>query len=75
MIYITITAAAHEALVAWDPKAIRAVEPSPDGGFTVWLYRPQLQKLNAFQKSGESHSEAIIRACQDRRRERRGITS
>jgi hypothetical protein len=75
MIYIKITAAAHEALVAWDPNAIQAVEPSPDGGFTVWLYRPQLGKLNAFQRSGESYSEAIIRACQERRRERPGIIS
>jgi hypothetical protein len=36
MIYIKITAVAHEALVAWDPNAIQAVEPSPDGGFTAW---------------------------------------
>jgi hypothetical protein len=75
MIYITITAAAHEALVAWDPRAIQAVEPSSDGGFMVKLYRPHLQKLNAFQRSGESYSEAIIRACQERRLERPGITS
>jgi hypothetical protein len=63
MIYITITAAARDALVAWKPEAIRAIEPASGGGFNLQLYRPHLQQLNAFQRSGESYSEMIIRAA------------
>jgi hypothetical protein len=72
MIYITITDAAYEALVAWKPEAIRHVEPAPGGGFNLSLFRPHLQQLNAFQRSGESYSELIIRAAQESRRERPG---
>jgi hypothetical protein len=53
MNYITITAAAYEALVAWKPEAIQFVEPAPGGGFNLSLLRPQLQMLNAFQVGRE----------------------
>jgi hypothetical protein len=66
MNYIKITAAAYDALVATYPSAVEGVEKASDGDFLVYLRRPQLQMLNAFQRSGESYSEAIIRACQER---------
>jgi hypothetical protein len=65
MFYINITAAARDALVAWKPEAIQAIEPAPGGGFNLSLFGPTLQQQNALQRPDESYSDMIIRASKD----------
>ena len=62
MIRIEISAAAYAALCEGVPPNSRLpAEPSPSGGFYLWLDRMTLNKLMAARGPGESYSDAILR--------------
>jgi hypothetical protein len=66
MIRIEISAAGYAALCAGVPPDSRLpAEPSPSGGFYLWLDRMTLNKLMAARGPGESYSDVILRmACE-----------
>jgi hypothetical protein len=66
MIRIEISAAAYAALCAGVPPDSRLpAEPSPSGGFYLWLDKVTLNKLMAARGPRESYSDAILRfACE-----------
>jgi hypothetical protein len=62
MIRIEITAAAYAALCAGVPPDSRLPpEPSPSGGFYLWLDKITLNKLMAARGPRESYSDMILR--------------
>ena len=62
MIRIEISAAAYAALCEGVPPDSRLpAEPSPSGGFYLWLDRMTLNKLMAARGPGESYSDMILR--------------
>lgn len=62
MIRIEITSAAYAALCAGVPPERRLpAEPSPSGGFYLWLNRMTLNKFMAARGPGESYSDVILR--------------
>jgi hypothetical protein len=62
MIRIEISAAAYAAISAGVPEQSRLpAEPSPSGGFYLWLDRMTLNKLMAARGPGESYSDMILR--------------
>jgi hypothetical protein len=62
MIRIEISAAAYAALCGGVPPDSRLpAEPSPAGGFYLWLDKVTLNKLRAARGPRESHSDAILR--------------
>lgn len=62
MIRIEISAAAYAALCAGvAPNSRLPAEPSPTGGFYLWLDKVTLHKLMAARGPRESYSEAILR--------------
>ena len=65
MIRIEITAAAYAALCADVPPNSRLpAEPSPSGGFYLWLDRNTPNRLSAAREPGEGFSETILRLSQ-----------
>ena len=63
MIRIAITAEAYEAIARTLALGTVASEPQPNanGERVIWIEERWLDKLNSIRRSGESHSEAIIR--------------
>lgn len=62
MIRIEITAAAYAALAAGsNPDSLLPAEPSPSGGFYLWLDKITLNKLRTARGPRESYSDMILR--------------
>lgn len=62
MIRIEISAAAYEALArTMNPDSLLPPEPSPAGGFYLWLTRNILDLFSASRGPGESYSDVILR--------------
>jgi hypothetical protein len=62
MIRIEISAAAYQALAgALNPDSLLPPEPSPTGGFYLWLTRNLLDLFSAAREAGESYSDVILR--------------
>jgi hypothetical protein len=62
MIRIEISAAAYAAITDGVPEPSRLpAEPSPSGGFYLWLDKVTLNRLRASRLAGESFSAAILR--------------
>lgn len=62
MIRIEISAAAYEALArTLEPDSLLPPEPSPTGGFYLWLTRTVLDLFSHTRAPGESYSDVIMR--------------
>ena len=62
MIRIEISAAAYAAIADGVPEDSRLpAQPSPAGGFYLWLDKTTVNRLRAFRGPGESFSDAILR--------------
>jgi hypothetical protein len=62
MIRVEITAAAYEALArTLNPDSLIDPQPSPTGGFYLWLTRTILDLFSAARDPGESYSDVILR--------------
>jgi hypothetical protein len=62
MIRIEISAAAYAALAAGRPaNSLIDAQPSPLGGFYLWLTKQTLQRLMAARGRGEDYSDTILR--------------
>ena len=62
MIRIEISALAYAAITDGVPEPSRLpAQPSPQGGYYLWLDKTTLNRLRASRGPGESFSDAIVR--------------
>lgn len=62
MIRVEISAAAYEALAkTLNPENLLEPQPSPTGGFYLWLNKTVLNLFSASRGPGESYSDVIMR--------------
>ena len=66
MIRIEISAAAYAAITDGVPERSRLpAQPSPTGGFYLWLDKVTLNRLRSARLAGESFSDAILRMSKE----------